>query len=392
MIEHNLGYLLAYRNKISNKLFGTAHLPAQGAKKGNALLSYMTGPFTRAPGEFFTDPHTNYWECFEIARLLSERGYAVDCINAGDATFLPRKSYAICIDVQKNLARFAGALPPSCKKVMHLTTSDGASQNAAERTRLDNLAARRGVHFAPTRREEESRNPVIADYLEGFGNDAVKKTYAKYHKEIYPIPLSVSQEFPFPNKKDFAAARMEFLWAGGGGAVLKGLDLVVEAFAAMPEFTLHMVGPAAFEKGFAACYAHELSLPNIKRYARPHIDVEGRIFIEHRPYEELANRCAAFIYPSASEGTSGAVVQGVHAGLIPLITPRTGLDSAVGGITLPDDPTVASIQAAVRTIAAMTPDTLRTMARQSWEFVRSHHTKETFSRAYGRFLDDIVKI
>lgn len=81
----------AYKNKITNKLCGVVSVPAVGEKKGCVLLSYLTGPFTLAPWEHFTDPHTSYWECREIARLFSIRGYDVDIINWSDAHFIPKK-------------------------------------------------------------------------------------------------------------------------------------------------------------------------------------------------------------------------------------------------------------------------------------------------------------
>lgn len=46
--------------------------------------------------------------------------------------------------------------------------------------------------------------------------------------------------------------RENFLWLGSRGAVLKGLDLVLEAFARMPD--LQVSGPVEDEADFAAAY------------------------------------------------------------------------------------------------------------------------------------------
>ncbi len=127
-----LKIIYAYRNKLSNKLRGVAHVPAQGKKKGDILLSYLVRPFTLAPWEHPTDPHTNYWECSEIARLFSERGYAVDVINWSNTIFIPRKPYAAIIDTHQNLERLSPLLPSDCKKVMHVTFS--YHQNDAKTT------------------------------------------------------------------------------------------------------------------------------------------------------------------------------------------------------------------------------------------------------------------
>ena len=147
------------KNKVSNKLHGVVHVPAtrektggQSTKKGRVLLSYLTGPFTLLPWQRFTDPHTNYWECSEIARLFSVRGYDVDVINASNTSFVPRKQYDAVVDVRQNLERWCTAglagtslLPASCKKVMHITSSESGFQNAAEAKRLAELKQRRGI-------------------------------------------------------------------------------------------------------------------------------------------------------------------------------------------------------------------------------------------------------
>ena len=54
----------------------------------------------------------------------------------------------------------------------------------------------------------------------------------------------------FPKNKNFESSRKHFLWFGGGGAILKGLDLVVETFASLPHLQLSIIGPSAYEKEF----------------------------------------------------------------------------------------------------------------------------------------------
>ncbi len=382
--------LRAYKNKISNKLFGVVHLPYQGKKKGDVLLSYMTGPFTQAPGEFFTDPHSNYWECTEIARLLTERGYAVDVISSKNTTFTPRKPYAACVDVMQNLERLHTQLPPTCKKILQITSSDPTFQNKAEQGRLVALHARRKITLSSRRTEPSTHNAHHADFLAGFGNKTVHATYAAYGKPIFPIPISVTTQFDFPTEKDFTKARTHFLWFGGGGAVLKGLDLILEAFAQLPEYTLHIIGPAAFEEEFARAYATELALPNIHRYPRPQLTKEGEMMVGDATFLSIANQCTTLIYPAASEGTSGAVIQAMHAGVIPFVTTETGIaeDAPVHIIT----PTIETIMNTARMVASTDPLKLEQQAKEVWQWVRTHHTKETFTAAYSTFLDDVVKL
>lgn len=384
--------LIAYKNKISNRVFGVITLPAKTRKRGVVLLSYLTGPFTRLPWQHFTDPHTNYWEGSEIARLFAVRGYDVDVIDASNTRFVPRKPYDIVVDVRQNLKHLHTLLPPSCKKVMHITSSESGFQNAVEAKRLADLKQRRGIILSSQRVETGAENPAYADYLEGFGNQTVRATFARFKKPIRHIPISVAQTFEFPNEatKDFVEARKHFLFFSGGGAILKGLDLVIEAFATMPNLHLHIIGPAAYEKEFRAAYANELALPNISCYPRPRLDKAGNMTVGDTTFMAIANRCATLIYPSASEGTSGAVIQAMHAGVFPIVTRQTGLSEDAPTIIL-EEPSVESIRTQAQKIAQTAPEELERMSHQAWTYVREHHTKEHFSFAYGQCIDDILR-
>jgi|GEM_PF-482926 len=388
--------LLAYRNKLTRRFFGVVSVSAKTRKRGEVLLSYLTSPFTCAPWQYFTDPHTNYWECAEIARLFAVRGYDVDIIDANNTHFIPKKSYAVVVDVRQNLQRFCTAtptqLPAHCKKVMHITSSDSTFQNTAEAERLAKLLERRGATLTAQRIESGAENPSYADYLEGFGNKTVHATFARFQKPIHPIPISVTQTFELFDieKKDFSEARNHFLFFSGGGAILKGLDLVVEAFATMPDAHLHIIGPAAYEKEFQEAYKTELALPNITRYPRPKITKNGDITVGDTTFLAVANKCATLIYPSASEGTSGAVIQAMHAGVFPIVTKQTGLSEDAPAIIL-EKPTVESVRLQVKKITQTQPAELKKMAIEAWTYAREHHTKEHFSFAYGQYIDDILR-
>ncbi|HVB19811.1 MAG TPA: glycosyltransferase [Candidatus Paceibacterota bacterium] len=319
-----------------------------------------------------------------MARLFSERRYAVDIINWNNRTFIPKKNYRVCIDTQNNLEHLVEFLPKDCKKVMHIVTSHGDFQNTAELKRLETLKERRGFTLSPHRQMLPTKSSEFADYLEGFGNRTVHATYARFNKSIFPIPISAVKLFDFPEQKSFETVRKNFLWFGGGGAVLKGLDLVLEAFAQNPDLTLHVCGPVAAEKNFALAYTKEL-------YETPNIHYHGRIDVASPLFKELADTCGALIYPAFSEGTSGAVVQVMHAGVVPILTPQTGIYEDAGCITI-EEPTVDSVNKAVRAFTALPAEIVQIKARSVWSYAREHYTRESFSTAYATFIDTVLKI
>ncbi|HEY4500324.1 MAG TPA: glycosyltransferase, partial [Candidatus Paceibacterota bacterium] len=148
---------------------------------------------------------------------------------------------------------------------------------------------------------------------------------------------------------------------------------------------------AAFEKEFANIYSKEFSLPNIRRFGRPKITEAGKVEINGRDLKEFLNECATTVFMSASEGAGASVVQTMHAGLVPIVTPNTGIDERAGGIII-SDPTVEKIKKAVIDFAALPPEKIEEMARQAWSFAREHHTREAFTKNYGDFIDNILKL
>jgi glycosyltransferase involved in cell wall biosynthesis len=388
MSYFQFGYIRSYKNKLIKKLTGVVHLRGTRPKKGDVLMSFLTVPFTFPPGKSWTDPHPHYFTCEVIAKLLLDRGYDIDVIDWNNDTFIPKKKYAACIDLQRNLERLAPYLNPDCKKVMHITASHARFQNEAEQRRIDNLGKRRGIRLPMARTERYSENARFADFLEGYGNATVRSTYGDLADKIIPIQVATSEFYDFPEDKDFAQARKHFLWFGGGGAILKGLDLVLEAFAKMPEYTITLVGPAPYEKEFEKAFAEELSLPNVKRYPRPKVTPGGNM-TGGRKLEDIMKECAAIIFPSASEGAGASVVQAMQAGVIPIVTSNSGIAEEISHVI---EPTVEAIRAAAREIAQRDPEDLRAESRKVWEFARAHHSRETYIKNFAYFIDNILKL
>ena len=71
------------------------------------------------------------------------------------------------------------------------------------------------------------------------GNDFTESTFRYANKRIFRLPIPAACTFPWPDGKNWERARQRFLFFSSGGMIRKGLDLVLEAFARMPEYTPH---------------------------------------------------------------------------------------------------------------------------------------------------------
>lgn len=375
-------------NKIKFKLSGYVSVKADKNTKGVALLSYITAPFKLLPYQHMTDPHSNYWEAKEIVRLLNVHGFDVDIIDWNNDQFIPQKQYSLVIDINHNLERLKDVLPKKCIKVMHIVSSSPQFQNQAEMKRLQYLKERTGNIIDLKRKENNSNNALYADYLEGFGNDTTLKSYDYAKKDIFPIPISVTKKFPFISR-DHKQTKTNFLWFGGGGSILKGLDLVLETFSKNNAYNLSVVGPIRADKDFFNLYKKYFELPNIRLYNRPKLTKDNMILIDNIEVEKFFSNFSSIIYPSASEGTSGAVVQAMHAGLIPIVTKETGLKEDCPAILIENIDT-KTLEEKIRYIVNNQDDNLQKLSKQVWEYANQHYTKETFSMAYDNFLNKIL--
>ncbi|HZS12637.1 MAG TPA: hypothetical protein VFA38_10330, partial [Nitrospirales bacterium] len=351
------------------------------------LLSYIVDPFLD-PSKLVATNHTNYWEAVKIAESYLNLGFRVDVVAFGNRTFVPEKPYDVVIDSRHNLERWTPLVGPDCVRVFHIDTSHILFHNAAESQRLLALQQRRAVTLQPHRFERPNLGIEHADCATLLGNEATERTFRYAGKPMYRLPVPSAYRWPWPKDKDWAACRRRYLFLASAGMVHKGLDLVLEAFAARPEFELFVCAPVdprplglhyrtaqphnvspdtnrfAYagamyeEQDFRRAYAREL-------YETPNIHTVGWVDVASPQFLDLVSSCAGIIHPSCSEGASTAVVTGMHAALIPILTYESGIDTGEFGFTL-DPVSVEHLGDAVARLAALSPSLVEKRARAAW--------------------------
>jgi glycosyltransferase involved in cell wall biosynthesis len=220
-----------------------------------------------------------------------------------------------------------------------------------------------------------------ADCATMLGNDFTHSTFAYAGKPIYRLPLPSAATYPAPAGKPWDECRRRFLWFGSDGMVHKGLDLLLEAFAAMPGYHLTICGPVSGEPDFEHAYRQEL-------YHTPNIETVGWVDVNSERFLNLLNRSVALLYPSCSEGQSGAVVTCMHAGLIPVLSRQSGVDVGDFGMLFPEC-TIAEIRKMVEHVSSLPAGELEARSRCTWETARRVYTRENYAREYR---DAAVKI
>lgn len=365
------------------KTLQVVSLKPKQPSKGNVLLSYRIEPFLLKPGQPMPNDHTWYWEVWQIAQTFLTLGYNVDVIQFHNDKFVPQKDYAFFIDIRHRMEALAPKLNKDCIKIFHVDIANMVFRNAAECNRLLELQRRKGITLKPQRFEVPNLGIEYADCAIVLGNDFTTDTFKYANKPMYRIPISSPSVYPYPDKKDFEAVRKRFLWFGGSALVLKGLDLVLDAFAQMPEYHLTVCGPVSNDKEFEQAFYKEL-------YETPNIHTYGWIDVSSPDFIEVTNNCLGLVYPSVSEGQSGAVISCLQASLIPILSYESGVDVHDFGVIF-DNLSVDEIKAKVRSISNLPVEDLKLMSRQAWEYARANHTKEKFAQVYRNVVEQIIE-
>jgi len=358
-------------------------IKTESKPKGNVLVSYVIDPFILKQGESISNTHTNHWESHAIVHTFLELGYNVDIVDYDNFRFIPQKNYNVFLSARTNLQRIAGYLKKDCIKIAHIDMAHWITNNLSAYRRLKALQERKGITLTNIKFAEINWAIEHADYAIVLGNQFTIDTYRYANKPIYRVPISTCERYPYQRAKNFDKCRNNFLWFGSHGFVHKGLDLVLEAFADMPDYNLYVYGPVDDEKEFSNVYYKELNeTPNI--HSMGWVDVSSDDFID-----ALTN-CVAVVYPSCAEGGGGSVINCMHAGLIPIVSYESSVDVGAFGWIL-DDSTAAEIKKAVKHVANLPTEELQRMSLSSWEFVNANHTRETFAHEFRCVIEKIIR-
>jgi glycosyltransferase involved in cell wall biosynthesis len=326
--------------------------------------------------------HSNNWESREITNILRGLGEEVVGIDWTDRETTPSGEFNLIFDIDENLARLAPHFPDG-RKLLHLTGSYAPFQNTAEEKRSESLFRRRGVRVKPRRiipnldKIEESIK--VADACSLIGNEFTLSTYPEeYQPKISLVTVSASPAWIKP-PEGLIPEEKEFLWFFGGGALHKGLDLVLEVFANNPNLTLNVVGGVREEDDFFEAYKKELTeLANIHLYG--HLNPLGPEF------KEIASKCFCFIAPSCSESISTAAATCLQVGLYPIVSRETGVDLLPGKGIFLRTCSIPEIEAALKKVYILPEDKLRGDIAALQQAALTRYSRENFSKSMREFM------
>ena len=217
------------------------------------MLYYKTEPLTiQSLSDKYT--HTNNWEILEIIKILNELGYLVDIldrdIDINDLDKIENK-YDIFIGLGAgDSGKYFGDIGEKLGKAIKIFYACGPEPEESNR-----LIVKRYKYFYQRNPEKNLKLRRIigkvsvikalknTDIIFCIGNDFSINTYKKFEKPIFRINPSTSPKISTSINDLTKKNPKKFLYFGGNGNVVKGLDILIEVFKDLPELELFVCAP-----------------------------------------------------------------------------------------------------------------------------------------------------
>lgn len=288
-------------------------------KQKKVLISYITAPFEM---DFNINriKHPSNLEVAIIIKTFIDLGYCVDVIHCRNTTKLDElrhRKYDIIFGLGEPFY-VACKNNPNAVKIVYLTESAPGFSRQMETERIKYYYDRHKKRVPLKRTGAYFKDEHIkqADFGILIGNEFIAKNYKKFYPslKIVTVPTTGIYNDFFVFDEFGKIDSNVFVWFGSHGIVHKGLDVLVDAFKAIPEATLLICG---MDK------AEEKYLGNYKKYKN--IINKGFINVQSEEFIQIAKSACYVILTSCSEGMATSVITCMRHGLIPIVTKQCGI-------------------------------------------------------------------
>jgi len=346
-----------------------------------AIICYLTSSYF-INWEDTKKGRTQPFEIMKIVNILSDLKYGQDIIGSNDIKALEvvkSKKYDLIFGFGETFYQLTN-LQPAAISVLYMTENHPEFSYREERKRLDYFYERHG------RRYNFMRSGIYykKHHLQKIYSHVITMGEAKLLNNQYCNPYVIfptglkNPDYVFINKNHLHT-RKHFLWLGSGGAIHKGLDLLLDVFNQKDDIVLHICGLGKKER-------ERLPMPikdNIVEYG--HIDIESDIFLD------LVDKCSYIILPSCSEACSTSITTGMLHGLIPVVIRDTGFNQLGNNAIFLEDYKIDYLKMKLNEISNMDSDRLTLLSKHVFDFANQNFSISNFEENFRTIILDIVK-
>lgn len=349
---------------------------------GRALLSYITHPFLIR--SYLQPPkHQNVLAARAIRKALWSLGLRVEALDYRET----RKQvgpYSLSFGFGGPMDHVLPNRALSGFVLSYSTGSERSFQVQQEVKRCRIITEKTGIEILPVRIPPEFKHFQAGDAVITTGNSFTVNTFDGFVGPVVSLPG------PYPKRysqtgvngaRDWMSAKHHALYIASSGLALKGIDLVVEAFALLDMHLTIAVRPTKSEQALASYY-RAASTKNITW-------LKGVNFVHpSQAVLNLLRRHGFVISASASEGGPGSLIIPALHGLIPIATPASGVDviDEVQSLKSTDS---AAIAETLSLMAGLPASDLREMSVASTRHFASRHDPDTYPRRFRDALSSV---
>ena len=286
------------------------------AKNSNrwVYISYIPEVFYNTWNIHYMEGHQSRKEMIKIVQIFNELGFNVYVSNFLSYT-LPDLNVELVFGVEPGFIE-ACKKYKKATKIYYATGAYFDHQNRMIKQRTDLFNKNKGTSYPYERMVNVFDHFDYADFILQIGSKFTVETYPNKYKNIITTihqstTLNIDKYFDIQFALD-----NEYVWIGGGGSILKGLDLVLDYFIQNPNKQIHLVG--TINNDFLSIYKEKIG---------DNIHIHGFMNMNSNEFKAIINKCNYLIYPSCTEGgCPGAVINAMYYGLIPIVTPWAAFD------------------------------------------------------------------
>lgn len=348
-----------------------------GRKRG--LLSYITHPLS--PRSYIRRPrHQNVYAARAIRRAMRSCGLRVEASDYRE-TFVPPGPYSLAFGFGYPLEYLTQDEHRECFVVSYSTGAARQFLVERELERIQVVADKTGLTITPERTPPDLAHFYSGDAIITTGNSFTEQTYQGFGGAVASLPEPYPRRLAQPgvaSARDWRVAKRRALYIASSGLALKGLDLVIDAFALVDVRLTVAVRPSASEAALVDFYKKS-STSNITW-------IDGVNFLDSSwLVQEIFLNHGVAISASASEGGPGSVIIPALNGLIPIATPATGIDMVspvqVLGSTEPSE-----IAGRISTVCDMPANELGELSHVSAQSFAERHDPTSYESRFRETL------
>ena len=367
------------------------HFPSNKPKLRKALLTLSPDSWLTAVQQY---PNIRYFNVcgltFEIVRTLNEQGYLVDIVDFTQE-YMPTKSYDLIIAHGGNCRTLLDHISPTCPVFQYVSGVHWETFNRESHERYASFEKRKSTILSGGFRRSFSA-------IETVGNDYLCSRTDKFFTIDCPRMVSsygaYRGKFEFTGYGSFIEPSMDsakgrlfeqgcrnFIYVGGtSGNIQKGLDVILEAFAATPELNLYIY--CKVENDILRHCQYELSRPNI------HYIYYYRYPIFWEKMRNLIRTVNFTVHAPCNFGIGTAFMGSLGVGFIPVgYVDYYGPENSC---VLTDSWQVDSIIDCIRSASMMSPEWCASASAQSKDFYEANCTSDSFYKHFTELIHNCL--